>query len=349
MVRFTLLDGERAVVVEVAIEGDRVRIAPHALRDALGWELGPQGLCRGELCVPVRDRAALVSEVGIDLAAFARAIDRSLALDAAERAAALGASASERCARLTSLEAPDFALPDLAGRVHRLSDQRGKKVLLVAYASWCGCREDLPAWQALYEELGADDFVPITVALDQNPDDARPYIERARPTHPSLIDTEHVVAELYHVVNVPTQVWIDPHGRIVRPNDTQFGTDTFTVFHGKRSAPYLAAVRAWVRRGEGALDPDTARRHQLLPTHETQLARVHRALAWWLHRQGRREAAERHFARAGELSPGDWTIRRGAMPIRGENPMGPKFFELAKEGVPRYPMEALPPAGSGAE
>jgi hypothetical protein len=49
--------------------------------------------------------------------------------------------------------------------------------------------------------------------------------------------------------------------------------------------------------------------------------------------------------RAGELAPKDWTIRRGSMPIRGINPMGPEFFELAKEGVPLYPMEALPVEG----
>jgi len=64
----------------------------------------------------------------------------------------------------------------------------------------------------------------------------RPFIERAAPTHPSVIDVDHAVAELYHVVNVPTILWIDESGRIVRPHDTQFGTDTFTAFHHKRSA-----------------------------------------------------------------------------------------------------------------
>lgn len=200
-------------------------------------------------------------------------------------------------------------------------------------------------WQAMYEELGSHGFVPITVALDKDPEDARPYIERANPTHPSLIDTQHVVAELYHVTNVPTMIWIDEQGRIVRPHDSQFGTDTFTAFHGKHSAPYLDALRAWVREGKGVLDPATVRSHQIQPTPETQLARAHRALAWWLHQRGTTEAAERHFLRAGELAPKDWTIRRGSMPIRGINPMGPEFFELAKEGVPLYPMEALPVEG----
>jgi len=50
--------------------------------------------------------------------------------------AALGTAAADRAASLVSLEAPDFALPDLAGRLHTLSEHRGKKALLIAYASW---------------------------------------------------------------------------------------------------------------------------------------------------------------------------------------------------------------------
>ena len=84
----------------------------------------------------MRDRAALADESGVDLSAFARALGRPLALDVAERAAALGTPAAERSASMATLEAPDFTLPDLSGRMHSLSDHRGKKVLLIAYASW---------------------------------------------------------------------------------------------------------------------------------------------------------------------------------------------------------------------
>ncbi len=185
--------------------------------------------------------------------------------------------------------------------------------------------------------------MPITVALDASPDDARPFVERAKPTHPSLIDREHRIAELYHIVNVPTMLWIDEQGRICRPHDTQFGTDTFTQFHGKHSAPYLDMLRAWVREGSGALDPEEVRRHQPEPTEASEHARAERALGWLLHLRGRQEAAQHHFRRAGELAPGDWTIRRGSMPILGENPFGPEFFALAEEGAPEYPMEAITP------
>lgn len=195
-------------------------------------------------------------------------------------------------------------------------------------------------WQALYEELGGSGFVPVTVALDKTPDDARPFIEKARPTHPSLIDTEHRVAHLYGMINVPTVVFIDEAGRIARPSAMEYGTDTFKQFHGRESAPFLAAVREWVRTGQSDVPPEQVAARTVPPTADEELARAEFSLAWHLHQRGRVEAAERHFVRAGELSPNDWTIRRGSMPIRGKNPMGPEFFELFREweanGKPHY-------------
>jgi hypothetical protein len=135
-VPFTVIDEQRARDVTAVLEGDRVRLPPASLEAALGWKLEPQGLCRGGVCVPIAGRGGLASEAGVDLAGLAALLGRPLALDVEHRAAALGASAAERAARLERLEAPDFALPDLAGRIHRLSEHRGKKVLLIAYASW---------------------------------------------------------------------------------------------------------------------------------------------------------------------------------------------------------------------
>ena len=83
------------------------------------------------------ERALELDEVdGVARATRAETSGRPVAIDRDERAAFLGVSAAERTRTLSSLEAPDFTLPDLNGRVHSLSEQRGKKVLLVAYASW---------------------------------------------------------------------------------------------------------------------------------------------------------------------------------------------------------------------
>jgi hypothetical protein len=182
----------------------------------------------------------------------------------------------------------------------------------------------------------------VTVALDRSADDARPWIEAAGATHPSLVDTEHVVADRYRIINVPTGIWIDERGRIVRPNDAVFGTDTFKDISGIASGPHLDALHAWVTTGAlPFVSDDDVRAHQVLPTADEQLARAEFTLAWWLHRQGGTEAAERHFVRAGELAPHDWTIRRGSMPIRGLDPMGEAFVPLWNEamagGMPYYP------------
>ena len=133
---FALIDEASATTVQATIDGERVRLSPAALKTALGWEMKPEGLCKGAICVPVGRRGDLVNEQGVDLVAVADLLSRPLALDVAERAACVGTSAAERSARLASLVAPDFTLPDLDGNLHSLSDQRGKKVLLIAYASW---------------------------------------------------------------------------------------------------------------------------------------------------------------------------------------------------------------------
>ena len=134
--RFTLIDDGRISEVRARIGDGRVRLAPDALREALGIEITPQGLCRSSVCVPVRDTAALFTEDGIDLATCAGVLGCPLALDPEARAAYLGVSAPDRGQGLASLDAPDFTLPDLAGHLHSLSDYRGKKVLLIAHASW---------------------------------------------------------------------------------------------------------------------------------------------------------------------------------------------------------------------
>ena len=188
-------------------------------------------------------------------------------------------------------------------------------------------------WQGVYEELKDRGFIVITVALDKSADDARPWIEAAAPTHPSLVDTGHVLAELYNIVNVPTILWIDERGRIVRPNDVAFGADTFRQLTGLDASIHLNALRAWVRGEAEAFSADQVREQQTLPSADDQQARAEFGLGRWLFERGRTDAAARHFERGGALAPHDFTIRRGTMPMRGIDPMGPQFRAMLGEWV----------------
>jgi hypothetical protein len=133
-IRFTIVDDGRATEVDAERSGARVRLSRAGVHDALGWDVTEDGLCRDTMCLGAP--RAWADGGGIDLDELASVLGRPLALDADEGTAWLGASADERARALRTLTAPDFALPDLDGRMHRLSEHRGTKVLLVVWASW---------------------------------------------------------------------------------------------------------------------------------------------------------------------------------------------------------------------
>ena len=81
-------------------------------------------------------------------------------------------------------------------------------------------------WQKLHEDMSGRGFTVIAVALDSL-EAARPYIQGAKSTYPSLIEVDHHVADLYHIVNVPQAVWIDETGRIVRPAENAGQSNAF--------------------------------------------------------------------------------------------------------------------------
>ncbi len=137
---FTLIDAATEAgqpqQMQATVADGRVLISDEQVRTVLGWELKPEGLCQGDVCIPVRDPDALGAADGLDLQKLAEALGRPLALDVTERAAAMAEAPAALNQSLAGGEAPDFTLPDLDGKLHSLSDHRGKKVLLIAYSSW---------------------------------------------------------------------------------------------------------------------------------------------------------------------------------------------------------------------
>ena len=171
----------------------------------------------------------------------------------------------------------------------------------------------------------------ITVAVERDAEDAREWIEAAQPSHPSLVDTDHLLAELYNMVNVPTVLWIDEEGQIVRPNDVAFTTEQGGNYANVSTDDQMALLRAWVHGDIEAKSPAAVRALQQLPTDEDQRARAEFGLGNWLWRQGRQGAAARAFERAGDLAPHDFMIRRGTMKMVGKDPFGDDFREMVTD------------------
>jgi hypothetical protein len=136
MVAFTVISEHGGARIDATVDGARVLVDPPAVESALGWHLEPQGLCRGDVCVPVRDRLPAGADGRVDLVAAAQILERAVVLDAAAGVLVVGVRASERRRALGAHELPPFSLPDLDGTMHTTSEWRGKKKLLVAFASW---------------------------------------------------------------------------------------------------------------------------------------------------------------------------------------------------------------------
>ncbi len=100
-----------------------------------GWEISSDGACRGTRCVPLPP-GAVAGDGAVDLVALARHLGQPVLHDASHGVWLIGDEPDGLRDRLSSLEAPDFTLPDLGGRPHSLSGYRGRKVLLVTWASW---------------------------------------------------------------------------------------------------------------------------------------------------------------------------------------------------------------------
>lgn len=125
------------------VDGDALWLNAADIEAATGWQWKPEGLCLGDVCRPIppaaraaMTRSSATGEAQLDLAAMWRHAGQPVVHDDAGEIWVLGTGAAERAAALETLEAPDFVLPDLDGRLHRLSDLRGRKVFLATWASW---------------------------------------------------------------------------------------------------------------------------------------------------------------------------------------------------------------------
>jgi hypothetical protein len=190
-------------------------------------------------------------------------------------------------------------------------------------------------WQALHEELSPLGLTVVTVALDLDPEKARPWIDAANPTHPSLVDRHHRLDEQLGISNVPMAVWIDESGTLVRPAEAASIqpsplaameiTDDMperlrAVLREFKQMPetgpaYRAAIVDWATNGADsrfAMTPD-----QVISASQPRSGDHSRAAACFelgvhAEERGDHAAAMAWWKQAHALFPDNWTYKRQA-------------------------------------
>ena len=188
---------------------------------------------------------------------------------------------------------------------------------------------------------------------DSKPDLPKETIETAKKvgplTYTVLIDEKHLVSKLYNMVNVPTGVWIDEKGRIVRPNEVAFVDDRFKNFSGLDSAPYLSALKDWAEKGDkSAFVMSEDRLREKLSANDPNIAQAAAefGLGEQLYKSGHPEEAIPHFKEAQRLNPKSWNYKRQAWALSdAKRDYGTSFKEeVDKIGGSKvyYPPPELP-------
>jgi hypothetical protein len=211
----------------------------------------------------------------------------------------------------------------------------------------------------------------VTVSLElDGPDASRPFIDAARADHPSLLDPTHQLDSLFGVVNIPNVIWLDESGTIVRPAEPgwpgptvypesflarmaerakreadavaagaapQRSNVTNLLRGGQDRKAYPDAIRDWARHGAAsryALSPDQVIEASQPRKSESSAAAAHFELACHLWGRGARPAAIGHFNACHRLQPDNWTYKRQAWSLIGNERVGGEMGRFTQVPLP---------------
>ncbi|MCP8617955.1 TlpA family protein disulfide reductase [Salirhabdus salicampi] len=195
-------------------------------------------------------------------------------------------------------------------------------------------------------------FVIVAVAFDTAGISAvKEWIDKANPTYPCLIDKNHIVAELYNMVNVPNAVWINEQGNIVRGAEPAGWNDGWRTENLSRleqsKSNYFNALRNWVHYGDKSkhvLPTKEVKNRMSKHTYEKALAAAYFKLGIYLTEHKQLDKAKIYFNKTVQLHPESWNYKRQSWSlVEPKEEQRNKFREALKEleDKPYYPILQL--------
>jgi hypothetical protein len=199
----------------------------------------------------------------------------------------------------------------------------------------------VPVWQHVYEEINDPDFVLLCVAEDTGGEAvAGPIFDAANPTYIQIIDEDHIISSAFNFVNVPSSVWIDEEGKIVRIDEGSY-SKVHTIGEGEQAITfgndvYTPALKDWVAKGaasefvqSAATVTDNIRDH----SEDQQKADAAFRLGNLFRTHGKKEKAEHYWSLAQQLNPDSINFIRQNLTLSEEGSAGKTFRKVMGEYV----------------
>lgn len=126
-----------------------------------------------------------------------------------------GETSKQSLPTVINFAAPNFTLSGEDGKTYRLSDYRGKVVVLNFWATWCPpCRQEMPALERAWKKVKGKGVVFLAVSVGDDEDQIFQFLGEYPVTFPILMDEKGEVVKRYPVIGLPTTYIINPHGQV---------------------------------------------------------------------------------------------------------------------------------------
>lgn len=169
----------------------------------------------------------------------------------------------------------------------------------------------MSGWQAVYEDINDDNFVLIAAAQDTGGEAvAGPWYDQAKASYITLVDENHSISSLFKLVNVPSAVWIDERGKIIRIDEGTYATTHKMGDFEFGRDDYAPMVKDWVKKGAASEYAQDNAVPKLAKSSNDAMAEANFKLGVYFYRLGDTKKAEQYWVAAQQLNPDSWNYHR---------------------------------------